>query len=100
MTTAGILEHISNLDIAKLKINRGFTIGEAGTRLASPPLGVAADDLNLEQALDEGPRDLESVLRLACIAVSEAKISWLERCYCRPPRNKPKRSRRAERLAQ
>ncbi len=56
-------------------------------------------DLNLEQALDEGPRGLESVLRLACIAISESKIEIAKKLVVQAAQEHAKRSRLAGRRA-
>jgi DNA-binding PadR family transcriptional regulator len=56
-------------------------------------------DLYLEEALEEGRGDLESVLRLACIAISEAKAKPARKLLLLAAEEHAKRSRRAKRRA-
>lgn len=56
-------------------------------------------DVYLEQALDELPGDLESVLRLACMAISETKIELAKKLLLQAGEEHAKRSRRAGRRA-
>jgi hypothetical protein len=54
-------------------------------------------DLYLEEALEEETGDLESVLRLACIAISEAKAKPARKLLLLAGEEHAKRSRRAKR---
>src|SRR5271169_6842087 len=56
-------------------------------------------DFFIEQTLDERPEDLESVLRLACMAISQGKIELARKLLLQAVEEQAKRSRRAERQA-
>lgn len=56
-------------------------------------------DLNLEEAWDERPTDLESVLRLACMWMSEGKTDLAKKLLLQAAEEHGKRSRRAKRRA-
>jgi hypothetical protein len=56
-------------------------------------------NLDLEQTLDERPGDLESVLRLTCMAISEGKIELAKKLLLQAAEEQAKRSRRAGRQA-
>ncbi len=67
------------------------------TRLGRGALDNIA--LYAKQAVDEPPGDLESVLRLACIAVSEGKIELARKILLQAAEEQAKRSQRAARHA-
>jgi DNA-binding PadR family transcriptional regulator len=70
---------------------REFTITSSGQR------ELQKSDLYLEQALENGNGDLESVLRLVCIAISEAKTESARKLLLHSAEEHAKRSRRAKR---
>jgi hypothetical protein len=70
---------------------RGFTITSSGRR------ELQKTDLYLEQALENGNSDLESVLRLVSIAISEAKTESARKLLLKSTEEHVKRSRRAKR---
>jgi DNA-binding PadR family transcriptional regulator len=70
---------------------REFHITRTGRR------ALSNIDFFMEQTLDERPGDLESVLRLACMAISEGKIELARKLLLQAAEEQAKRSRRAER---
>src|SRR5450755_625779 len=56
-------------------------------------------DLNFEQALDEAPRDLKSVLRLASMAFSDARTEIGKKLLQQASEDNAKRARRARKQA-